>query len=132
MDDYAPYPHLVTSASPDYSRNASRQDYNPDKCRRRDHHLGKTCKYIEFNHICNVNSMFLITILIKHYNYIVYNMIKNTGYLPSTLLLLPSTCSFTKEFSFQFNLLAPYMRAFKFVCSQMIYCNLHQFFDLVE
>uniref|UniRef100_A0A1B6H4Y3 Uncharacterized protein n=3 Tax=Proconiini TaxID=565685 RepID=A0A1B6H4Y3_9HEMI len=39
VDDYAPYPHLVTSASPDYSRNASRQDYTPDKCRRREHHL---------------------------------------------------------------------------------------------
>lgn len=38
VDDYAPYPHLVSTATPDYSRNASRQDYNPD--RRRDHHLG--------------------------------------------------------------------------------------------
>lgn len=45
VDDYAPYPHLVTSASPDYSRNASRQDYTPDKCRRRDHHLGNTFQY---------------------------------------------------------------------------------------
>lgn len=43
VDDYAPYPHLVPSASPDYSRtsnNPSRQDYTPDKGRRRDHHLG--------------------------------------------------------------------------------------------
>ncbi|XP_054261719.1 hemicentin-1 isoform X2 [Macrosteles quadrilineatus] len=39
VDDYAPYPHLVTSASPDYSRNASRQDYTPDKLRRREHHM---------------------------------------------------------------------------------------------
>lgn len=42
VDDYAPYPHLVPSASPDYSRtsnNPSRQDYTPDKGRRRDHHL---------------------------------------------------------------------------------------------
>lgn len=51
VDDYAPYPHLVTSASPDYSRNASRQDYNPDKCRRRDHHLGKIFHHIGVRHI---------------------------------------------------------------------------------
>lgn len=43
VDDYAPYPHLVPSASPDYSRNSnnpSRQDYTPDKARRREHHIG--------------------------------------------------------------------------------------------
>ncbi|XP_075224340.1 hemicentin protein echinoid isoform X2 [Lycorma delicatula] len=42
VDDYAPYPHLVPSASPDYSRNSnnpSRQDYTPDKSRRREHHI---------------------------------------------------------------------------------------------
>ncbi|XP_039283804.1 hemicentin-1 isoform X1 [Nilaparvata lugens] len=42
VDDYAPYPHLVPSATPDYGRNSnnpSRQDYASDKSRRRDHHI---------------------------------------------------------------------------------------------
>lgn len=44
VDDYAPYPHLLPSASPDYSHprsnNPSRQDYSPDKPLRQ-HHIGK-------------------------------------------------------------------------------------------
>ncbi|KAL1139642.1 hypothetical protein AAG570_006620 [Ranatra chinensis] len=41
VDDYAPYPHLLPSASPDYSRsnNPSRQEYAPDKSLRQ-HHMG--------------------------------------------------------------------------------------------
>ncbi|XP_014244572.1 hemicentin-1 isoform X1 [Cimex lectularius] len=39
VDDYAPYPHLMTSTTPDYSRsnNPSRQEYAPDKTLRQHH-----------------------------------------------------------------------------------------------
>ncbi|XP_073977737.1 contactin-2-like isoform X4 [Rhodnius prolixus] len=46
VDDYAPYPHLLPSTSPDYSRsnNPSRQEYAPDKTLRQ-HHIAKDCIY---------------------------------------------------------------------------------------
>ncbi|BES87266.1 negative regulation of ERBB signaling pathway [Nesidiocoris tenuis] len=39
VDDYAPYPHLMPSATPDYSRsnNPSRQEYSQDKTLRQHH-----------------------------------------------------------------------------------------------
>lgn len=44
VDDYAPYPHLMPSATPDYSRsnNPSRQEYSQDKTLRQ-HHMGTYC-----------------------------------------------------------------------------------------